>query len=248
MGLEIMGIMYRKVVGLALGVLALSALSACDEMGQLNLGEQLNLRGSGGDTADDTAIAPTAGPTDRDVEAPDVFSVTAEGLWDGRPSLGGIWVAHPDVEAPERVLIRNLGNGRSVTGALFRRESDLPGPDLQISSDAAEALGLVAGTPQDLNVIALRRAEASSIDGAAEDADAADDAAAPQDADAVMPPADVTETTLDPLADAEAETWVDTSAEVGAGAGEDPGRTSIFGLLLPERGVVAPRVESGPAR
>ena len=37
------------------------------------------------------------------VEAPDVFQVAEAGLWDGRPSLGGIWVAHPDVTQPERV-------------------------------------------------------------------------------------------------------------------------------------------------
>ena len=33
----------------------------------------------------------------RDVERPDIFSVTENALWDGRPSLGGVWVAHPDV-------------------------------------------------------------------------------------------------------------------------------------------------------
>jgi rare lipoprotein A len=45
--------------------------------------------------------------TERDVEAPEVFDVTDEGLWDGRPSLGGVWVAHPDATDPERVMIRN---------------------------------------------------------------------------------------------------------------------------------------------
>ncbi len=71
--------------------------------------------------------------------------------------LGGIWVAHPDVSEPERVIIRNPSNGTSVVGALFRRERDVPGPPLQISSDAANALDMVAGEPQELGVTALRR-------------------------------------------------------------------------------------------
>ncbi|MEZ5685684.1 MAG: SPOR domain-containing protein, partial [Paracoccaceae bacterium] len=94
---------------------------------------------------------------ERDVEAPEVFSVNEDGLWDGRPSLGGVWVAHPSVKDPERVMIRNPANGQSVIGALFRRERDNPGPKLQVSSDAAEALGVLAGAPSTLEVVALRR-------------------------------------------------------------------------------------------
>ncbi|MDQ2090098.1 SPOR domain-containing protein [Marimonas arenosa] len=97
--------------------------------------------------------------TERDVEAPEVFQVTEAGLWDGRPSLGGVWVAHPDVKDPERVLIRNEANNKFVVGALFRRERENPGPRLQVSSDAAEALGMLAGQPMKLNVTALRREE-----------------------------------------------------------------------------------------
>ncbi len=96
---------------------------------------------------------------ERDVEAPDVFQVTEDGLWDGRPSLGGVWLAHPSATDPERVIIRNEANGRFVIGALFRRERDNPGPALQVSSDAASALGLLAGAPAVLNVTALRREE-----------------------------------------------------------------------------------------
>ena len=106
------------------------------------------------------AAAPASRATrlvERDVEAPDVFQVTEGGLWDGRPSLGGVWVAHPDVREPERVIIRNPSNGKFVIGALFRKERATPGPELQVSSDAADALGLVAGQPTNLNVTALRR-------------------------------------------------------------------------------------------
>lgn len=96
---------------------------------------------------------------DRDVEAPEVFQITEDALWDGRPSLGGVWVASPDAVDPERVILRNPGNGKFVIGALFRRERENPGPKLQISSDAAAALGLLAGQPARLNVTALRREE-----------------------------------------------------------------------------------------
>ena len=71
--------------------------------------------------------------------------MTDQGLWDGRPSLGGVWVAHPDVTEPERVIIRNEANGKFVIGALFRRERELPGPKLQMSSDAAAALERAGG-------------------------------------------------------------------------------------------------------
>lgn len=97
--------------------------------------------------------------SEQDVERPDLFSATDRGLWDGRPSLGGIWVAHPDVREPERVIIRNTGTGQSTIGALFRRERENPGPLMQLSSDAAEALGILPGAPTELNVVALRREE-----------------------------------------------------------------------------------------
>jgi len=102
---------------------------------------------------------------DRDVEAPDVFDLTEEGLWDGRPSLGGVWVAHPTAGEPERVIIRNAENDRFVIGSLFRRDRDQSGSDLMVSSDAADALGLTAGDPTLLNVTALRRQEVPATDG-----------------------------------------------------------------------------------
>ncbi|MBS0563166.1 MAG: SPOR domain-containing protein [Proteobacteria bacterium] len=107
---------------------------------------------------DSASGAPAAG--ERDVEAPKLFNMTAKALWDGRPSLGGVWVAHTSVRDPERVMMRNPANGKSVVGALFRREIDNPGPPLQLSSDAAEALGLLAGQPATLQVVALQRVEA----------------------------------------------------------------------------------------
>ncbi len=118
--------------------------------------------GAGAQDAAPSAAAPTARSTrlvDRDVEAPEVFQTTDQSLWDGRPSLGGVWVASPDTKDPERVIIRNKANGKFVIGALFRREIENPGPKLQISSDAASALGILAGQPTEIIVTALRREE-----------------------------------------------------------------------------------------
>lgn len=115
-----------------------------------------------GAAVENTPNAPRgAGATsvNRDVERPDVFSVTERALWDGRPSLGGVWVAYPANIDPERVVIRNGANGKSVIGAMFRRERDNPGPKIQLSSDAAVALGIVAGTPVEISIIVLRREE-----------------------------------------------------------------------------------------
>ncbi len=121
---------------------------------------------------------------ERDVEAPEVFQITDNGLWDGRPSLGGVWVAHPDVTEPERVIIRNTANSKFVIGALFRRERANPGPAFQVSSDAAAALGMLAGAPAALNVTALRREE-TPVPGATE----------------TLEPAGIETSSLDPVAD-----------------------------------------------
>ena len=113
------------------------------------------------ETADGVRAGGTASQrvqlVDRDVEAPEVFQTTEAALWDGRPSLGGVWVAAEGVNQPERVIMRNQANGEEVVGALFRRERLNPGPPLQLSSDAAEALGVLAGSPVSLEVVALRR-------------------------------------------------------------------------------------------
>jgi rare lipoprotein A len=181
------------------GIFVLSALflAGCDETGQFNLGQTLR-----GNTANEAS--PRAGTstktTERDVEAPDVFSATEDGLWDGRPSLGGVWVAHPDVKDPERVIIRNTTNGKFVVGALFRRARDIPGPRLQISSDAAEALGMLAGAPGQLNVTALRKEEVAVQN--------------PETVDTVEAPSEVNQTTLDPIASAAAA--IDASAPTQA--------------------------------
>lgn len=156
------------------------ALSACDD-GQM----PGFLRGDGaGDAGAPVASSRTV---ERDIEAPEVFQVTDQGLWDGRPSLGGVWVAHPDARDPERVIIRNEANGKFVIGVLYRPERQAPGPAFQASSEAAKELEMLAGQPARLNVTALRRAEVP-VGGAP--APGGELAAAPA----------VAETPLDPIA------------------------------------------------
>lgn len=183
---------FRRKAGTAVLVaLGMLALTGCDESGQFSLLQ--NNGAAGGEAAANRSVR----LVERDVEAPEVFQVTEAGLWDGRPSLGGVWVAHPDVTEPERVIIRNTANGNFVIGALFRREVNTPGPRVQVSSDAAATLAMLAGQPVQLNVTALRREEvptAGSEEGAEAEATV----------EALPAPGEISETRLDPIASAAA--------------------------------------------
>ncbi len=152
---------FKTVRRMALVSVVAGGLAACDENGQFAL-----------PTAQAAAEAaeplPANAPNqrvsaERDIERPDIFEQSDRALWDGRPSLGGVWVAHPDVGDPERVLIRNTANGETIVGALFRRERLNPGPPFQISSDAADALGVLPGAPVEVYVVALRREEVEVV-------------------------------------------------------------------------------------
>ncbi len=148
-----MGVKYNSGISLRSGLTALvllAFLSGCEALREAVA------------ASPDTTTAASAGASggetiEKDVERPDVFSVTEKALWDGRPSLGGVWVAYPSNIDPERVVIRNGANGKSVIGALFRRERENPGPSIQLSSDAATALGIIAGTPTEISIVVLRR-------------------------------------------------------------------------------------------
>lgn len=179
---------YRSGAAAARAVLAVSALAllaGCME----NDGALFKASPSG-----DTGGASTR-LVERDVEAPEVFQATEAGLWDGRPSLGGVWVAHPDVTEPERALIRNTSNGKFVIGALFKPSLERSGPRFQVSSDAAEALSMLAGQPQTLNVTALRREQVKSE---------APDPAPATTAEEMPAPEAVETATLDPVGNAAA--------------------------------------------
>ncbi len=188
-------------------ILATTGLSACDENGEFSLS------GPGSEDAE-TGEASAAGGDrviEQDVEAPEIFEANEAGLWDGRPSLGGVWVAHPDVKEPERALIRNATTGTEVIGALFRRERENPGPKIQVSSDAADSLGILAGQPVQLEVVALKR-ETITIPGTPT-----------EETIASAEPSEITEGSLDPIAAAEAAI---AEAEGGTAVAAAPSPTS----------------------
>lgn len=194
--------MGRAVTAMAL----VTGLAACQGVGEGGGLFGLNLVGAEDSGSGQQATAGTR-LVERDVEAPDVFQRSALGLWSGTPSFGGVWVAHPDATAPERVIIRNSDTGGFVIGSLFRREIENPGPPFQVSSDAAAALDIRAGTPTNLNVTALRR-ENVAEELPPEDVPAATTAAAEE----------VTETALPPLEAAAA------AIEAAEGAAPPPAR------------------------
>src|SRR5699024_8673681 len=112
----------RRLLQMTGGFLVVAALAGCGENSPLGF-----LKGK--DTATEAKASPGAAQSGGgDIDAPELFARTETGLWDGRPSLGGIWIAHPDVNDPQRVRIRNQSNQKTIVGALFRRERALPGP------------------------------------------------------------------------------------------------------------------------
>ena len=139
-----------SITRLALVIGCTLTLAACEEFPGLG-GEEASAPDAANAPA--AALAPQA--ERRVVEAPEVFDVTDTALWDGRPSLGLVWVAYEGVD-PQNVIIRNTSNGEFVIGALYRRERFFPGPPFQLSSDAAAELGILAGQPTEVQVIALK--------------------------------------------------------------------------------------------
>lgn len=197
---------------LALLLSASLLVAACDETGAFNPQSFL------GQSADAEASEVTAEAEgefiEEDVEKPDVFYASEAGLWDGRPSLGGVWVAHPEATQPERVIVRNKSNGQFVVSALFRREREIPGPRLQLSSDAAQAIGVLAGSPVELEVVALRKEkiEVTPPPAPAVLTDAPEDTVEP-----IEEPAEIQEQTLDPIAAAGAAIEAAPPTEIEAG-------------------------------
>ena len=141
--------MNRFVRSGAISATLVLALAGCEQ----------GLGGREAGTTTAAAVPTVTRPGSRDVERPDIFQTTEKALWDGRPSLGGVWVAHPDVKEPERAILTNVSNGQSVPGALFRRERENPGPRIQLSSDAASALAILAGQPTEVSIMVVRPEE-----------------------------------------------------------------------------------------
>ena len=197
------------------------------------------------------SAAPREAGTVQVVEAPGDFDVTDTALWDGRPSLGLIWVAYEGAD-PTNVIIRNEENGQFVVGALYRRERFFPGPPFQLSSDAAAELGILAGSPTTIRVTALREEVVEPVEivpdpvvaDATVEEEAPADIAAPAAASvsAIIDPVDV-----DPI-EAAAAAAIEAAAPLTPGL--EPRRPTIEGpnAPLPRRiGSIAPAAETNPA-
>ncbi len=83
-----------------------------------------------------------------------------------------------------------------MVGALFRREAANPGPSIQVSSDAADALGMLAGAPAALEIVALKREELAEPAAA----DPVEFPPAPTDVADAGTPADAPATGVEPIA------------------------------------------------
>ena len=94
-------------------------------------------------------------------EKPKILEISTSIIWDGSETLGGNWVSHPDIESPERVLIKNTTNGKSVVGAVFHQTKNLNKGLAAISSDAAKALSISKNNETKLQLVAIKVIENS---------------------------------------------------------------------------------------
>ena len=93
---------------------------------------------------------------ENDVEAPEIFNAEGLAYWDGQSSLGGVWITHPNIDQPTRVLIKDKYGNNSVIGAIFNRSSDTDEKRMLLSSEAAASLGIEANENRIIYVTALR--------------------------------------------------------------------------------------------
>ena len=94
-------------------------------------------------------------------EKPEILDISASVIWDGDQTLGGNWISHPDVASPERVLIKNITNGKSIVGAVFQQTKKMKTGAAFISSDAAKALGIAQNEKTKVQIVAVRAPESS---------------------------------------------------------------------------------------
>ena len=94
-------------------------------------------------------------------EKPEILDISASVIWDGDQTLGGNWISHPDVASPERVLIKNISNGKSIVGAVFQQTKKTKIGYALISSDAAKALDIAQNEKTKVQIVAVRAPESS---------------------------------------------------------------------------------------
>ena len=96
-------------------------------------------------------------------EKPKILDISTSVIWDGSQTLGGNWVSHPKIKSPERVLIKNTTNGKSVVGAIFQQTKNLNKGLATVSSDAAKALGISKNNETKLQIVAVKVIENSEV-------------------------------------------------------------------------------------
>ena len=89
-------------------------------------------------------------------EKPEILDISAAVIWDGNQTLGGNWISHPGVDSPERVLIKNISNGKSVVGAIFQQTKKMKSEPALISSDAAKELDIAQNEQTKVQIVAIR--------------------------------------------------------------------------------------------
>ena len=92
-------------------------------------------------------------------EKPEILDISTSVIWGGEPTLGGNWVSHPKIKTPERVIIKNMSNGKSVVGAVFQQTLQIDSS--VISSDAAQALEIEINDKTKVQVVAVRSASST---------------------------------------------------------------------------------------
>jgi len=94
-------------------------------------------------------------------EKPEILDISTSVIWDGNQTLGGNWISHPDVASPERVLIKNISNGKSIVGAIFQQTKKMNPGSALISSDAAKALSVTQNEETKVQIVAVKEFESS---------------------------------------------------------------------------------------
>ena len=94
-------------------------------------------------------------------EKPEILDISAAVIWDGKQTLGGNWISHSGVDSPERVLIKNISNGKSVVGAIFQQTKKMETGSALISSDAAKALDIAQNEQTKVQIVAVRVPEST---------------------------------------------------------------------------------------
>lgn len=107
-------------------------------------------------------VEEAARPQPGEQMVPDALRLTGTAVWDGRPTLGGLWIARPDVES-RRVLIETR-EGSAAAMLLPNMSRD---HRFQLSSDLAGILGVGAGKTVAVRVTALMRPDARDSAGPA---------------------------------------------------------------------------------